>query len=131
MRNFASLREFNKRTDMDRNDDQQLWDLLGSSRAPEASPYFSRNILRRLREEPSSRSGLAAWLSWRRLLPVSGLVAATAAIFVAYTVTFHHPAAGENDVVAKIDAQDYEVVADLDNLLASDDNNLWDDNPSL
>jgi hypothetical protein len=131
LRNFASLGEFNRRTDMDRNDDQQLWDLLGSSRAPEASPFFSRDVLRRLREESPSRHGFARWLSWRRLLPVSGLVAATAAIFVAYTVTFQHPSAGENDVVAKIDAQDYEVVADLDNLLASEDNNLWDDNPSL
>ena len=131
MRNFATLGGFNKRTDMDRNDDQQLWDLLGSSRAPEPSPYFSRNVVRRLREDSSSRSGFAASLNWRRLLPVSGLVAATAAIFVAYAVTFQHPSAGENDVVAKIDAQDYEVVADLDNLLASEDNNLWDDNPSL
>jgi hypothetical protein len=116
---------------MDRNDDQQLWDLLGSSAAPGPSPFFSRNVLRRLREESSSRSGFAGWLSWRRLLPVSGLVAAAAAIVVAYTVTFHQPPASENDVVAKIDAQDYEVVADLDNLLASEDNNLWDDNSSL
>lgn len=116
---------------MDRNDDQQLWDLLGSSRTPEESPYFSRNVLRRLREESASRHGSFGWRNWRRLLPVSGLVAATAAIFVAYTVTFQHPSDGENDVVAKIDAQDYEVVADLDNLLASEDNNLWDDNPSL
>jgi hypothetical protein len=124
--------ELSKRTDMDRNDDQQLWDLLGSSRAPEPSPYFSRDVLRRLREESSARPGFAGWLNWRRLLPVSGLVAATAAIFVAYTITFQHPSAGENDVVAKIDAQDYEVVADLDNLLAAEDNNLWDDdNPSL
>jgi hypothetical protein len=113
---------------MDRNDDQELWDLLASSRVPAASPFFSRNVLRRLRQESFSRP---RWLSWRRLLPVSGLIAATAAIFIAYTVTFQRPSAADNDVVAKIDAQDYEVVADLDNLLASEDNNLWDDNPSL
>jgi hypothetical protein len=113
---------------MDRNDDQQLWDLLGSSRAPEPSAFFSRNVLRRMREESVSRPG---WLRWRRLLPASGLVAAMAAIFIAYTFTFQRPPAGEDDVVTKIDVQDYEVVADLDNLLASEDNNLWDDNPSL
>jgi hypothetical protein len=116
---------------MQRDDDQQLWDLLESSRAPEASPFFSRNVLRRLREESFGRRAASRWLNWRRLLPFSGLVAATAAIIIAYTFTFQRPPAGENDVFAKIDAQDYEVVADLDNLLASEDNNLWDDNPSL
>jgi len=34
-------------------------------------------------------------------------------------------------VIAQIDVQDYEVVADLDNLLASDENSPWDDNSSL
>jgi hypothetical protein len=38
---------------------------------------------------------------------------------------------GEPDVVAKIDPQDYDVVADLDELITSDDNNLWDDKPTL
>jgi len=37
----------------------------------------------------------------------------------------------EPDAVAKIDPQDYEVVADLDELLASDENSLWDDNQTL
>ena len=31
------------------------------------------------------------------------------------------------DVMAKIEPQDYDVVADLDELLTTDDNNLWDD----
>ena len=31
------------------------------------------------------------------------------------------------DVIVKIDPQDYDVVADLDELLATDENNLWDD----
>jgi hypothetical protein len=34
-------------------------------------------------------------------------------------------------VVAKIDPQDYEVVADLDELLAVDENSLWDENSTL
>src|SRR4051812_41305029 len=119
-RNFWDVREFNYRNDMERNDDRQLWDLLGSSHVPDPSPFFSRNVLRRLREESFSRPVLRGWLSWRRLLPVSGLVAATAAIFVAYTVSSPRPPAGD-DPIAKIDAQDYEVVADLDNLLASED----------
>lgn len=115
---------------MERNDDQKLWDLLGSSRAPEVSPFFSRNVLRRLREE-SLVPPRPGWFSWRRILPLSALAGASAAILIGYTVSFQTPPAVDNDVVAKIDAQDYEVVADLDNLLASDDNNLWDDNSSL
>jgi hypothetical protein len=39
--------------------------------------------------------------------------------------------APEEDLIAQIDVQDYEVVADLDELLASDENNLWDENSSL
>jgi hypothetical protein len=34
-------------------------------------------------------------------------------------------------VVAKIDPQDYEVVADLDELLAVDKGSLWDEKPTL
>ena len=35
------------------------------------------------------------------------------------------------DIVAQVDPQDYDVVADLDELLASDESNLWDDNTTL
>ena len=117
---------------MERNDDEKLWDLLGSAPTPEVSPFFSRNVLRRLRQDSPARPS-RPWFSWRRLLPISALAAATAAILIGYTFTTERPpaGAGDNDVVAKIDAQDYEVVADLDNLLASEDNNLWDDNSSL
>jgi hypothetical protein len=115
---------------MNREDDERLWDLLGAARQPEASPFFARNILRRIREEGSGPSRL--WHGWRRLVPVSGIVVATAAIFVAYSFSFR-PAAGSGDdeAIAKIDIQDYQVVADLDDLLASDENSLWDDNSTL
>ena len=114
---------------MNREDDEQLWDLLGAARRPEASPFFARNVLREVREgRPFSRT---LWLSWRRLIPVSGIVAAVAAIFLAYTFTFRPSPGGDDDTIARIDAQDYEVVADLDDLLASDENSLWDDNSTL
>ena len=35
------------------------------------------------------------------------------------------------DTVASIDPQDYEVVADLDDLLANDDDSVWSENESL
>ena len=115
---------------MQREDDQELWDLLGSAAQPSISPFFSRNITRRIRGESASRSRGRSWFSWRRLLPASTIAAATAVIFIGYTYSFHPPRVGEDDPVTKIDVQDYEVVADLDELLASDENTLWDDDNS-
>ncbi len=118
---------------MKREDDQQLWDLLGRAAQPQQSPFFARNVLRRIREEPGRFDWVRAWFRWRRLVPASGLAVA---VIAGIMVTHHQPAPqnvleSEPDVVAKIDPQDYEVVADLDELLASDENNLWDDNQTL
>jgi hypothetical protein len=118
---------------MKREDDQQLWDLLGRAAQPQHSPFFARNVLRRIREEPGRFDWVRAWFGWRRLVPASGLAVA---VIAGIMVTHHQPAPqnvleSEPDVVAKIDPQDYEVVADLDELLASDENNLWDDNQTL
>jgi hypothetical protein len=112
-------------------EDQELWDLLGHGRQPRLSAFFARDVIRRLREEPHPFDPVGSWLRW--LVPASAL---TAVIIAAVIVTQHpasRPAPSENvpDVVAKIDPQDYEVVADLDELLASDENSLWDDNQSL
>ena len=119
---------------MKREDDEQLWDLLGRSVGPQASPFFARDVLRRIRQQPSWATVWRAWLSPRKLVPVSAVVIALAAavIFTHNPSTRQRTAGNDVDpVIAKIDVQDYEVVADLDDLLASDDNNLWDDNSSL
>jgi hypothetical protein len=118
---------------MKREDDEQLWDLLGHAVERQVSPFFVRNVLRQIRQEPRLLQRLRSWLSWRQLVPASGLaIAAITAIIVT------HRAAGPQsdldtapDVVAKIDPQDYEVVADLDDLLASEENSLWDENSTL
>jgi hypothetical protein len=119
---------------MKREDDEQLWDLLGRSPGPGPSPFFARNVLRRIRQESQQTPAWRSWFSPRRLVPVSAVMVALAAAVV-FT---HNPStrqrAATNDldpIIAKIDVQDYEVVADLDDLLASDDNNLWDDTSSL
>ena len=118
---------------MKREDDQQLWELLGRLAEPKLSPFFARNVLRKVRQEPGSFERARLWLSWRKLVPASGLALAVIAALIA----LHHPGPSqrpserEPDVVAKIDPQDYEVVADLDELLASDENNLWEENSTL
>jgi len=116
-----------------REDDEQLWDFLGRAAQPQISPFFARNLIRRLRQEPRRFKTVRAWFSLRRLIPASGL----AIVVIGAVIAIHHPVPGhktsedEPDVVAKVDPQDYEVVADLDELLGSDENNLWDENPTL
>ena len=61
---------------------------------------------------------------------------AVAAVFVALALVTHYPgprttSSNDSDIVAKIDPQDYEVVADLDELIAWDENSVWEDRPTL
>jgi hypothetical protein len=117
---------------MKREDDVPLWDALGHAARPEVSPFFARNVVRQVREQSARPGRLRSWLSVRRLVPASGLaVAVIAAVLFVHGPVLRPKPVGEQDLVAKIDAQDYEVVADLDELLASDENSLWDDNSSL
>jgi hypothetical protein len=113
---------------MKREDDQQLWDLLGRGPEPELSPFFARNVVRKIRERPARFERLRGWLTLRKLVPAMGLaVAVIAAIVAMHQPAPRNPAESAPDVVAKIDPQDYDVVADLDELLATDESSLWDD----
>jgi hypothetical protein len=121
---------------MNRDDDQQLWDLLGRAKQLQPSPFFARNVLREIRQEPRWKATLRSWLAPRRLAPAAGLAVAV----IAGIILTHQPAGleqpetaaapADSDPIARIDPQDYEVVADLDDLLASEENNLWDDDTS-
>ena len=117
---------------MKREDDQELWDFLGHTAELELSPFFARNIARKVRQEGSRSERMRKWLGLRRLIPAS----AVAIALMATAIAIYHPVSqktseGEPDVVAKIDPQDYEVVADLDELIALDENSLWDEKPTL
>jgi hypothetical protein len=115
---------------MKREDDEQLWELLGRAAEFKCPPFFARNVLREIRQERRATGTARGWLSWRSLLPASAALGA----IVAGILTLQHPIRpqgqprGDADVVARIDPQDYEVVADLDDLTAADDNGPWDDN---
>ena len=116
---------------MNREDDEKLWDLLGRAPEVEFSPFFARNVLRRIREQPSWSIQVRSWLSLRRVIPVSAVAMAVIGTFLfLHTPASHQNQATESDLIAKIDSQDYEVVADLDDLLASDESSLWDDDSS-
>jgi hypothetical protein len=113
---------------MERDEDKQLWDLLGRNKAPGPSPFFARSVLRQIRRQPGWQLRVRAWFRPRRLVPAAGF----AAVLIGGVLLLHRPnmpeqAALEADPIAQIEPQDYDVVADLDNLLATEDNNLWDD----
>jgi hypothetical protein len=118
---------------MKREDDEQLWDLLAHNSEPNISPFFARNVLRRVREEQLNRG--RSWFSWPRLVSASSVALAVigAVIFVRYQTPQQpfRPESQVDPIIASIDVQDYEVVADLDNLLASDENSPWDENSTL
>jgi hypothetical protein len=117
---------------MDPEDDKQLWDILGRVPTPTLSPFFARNVLRKIRQGPAPFERARNWFSLRRLVAAS----AVAVIVVGMAIATHHPAPqttspNDLDVVAKVDPQDYDVVADLDELIAWDENNVWDEKPTL
>ena len=113
---------------MKREDDQQLWDLLDHSARAEVSPFFARNIVRKIRERRDRFERLRSWLTPRKLVPATGLVVAViAAILATHQPATRNPSDSAPDVIAAIDPQDYDVVADLDELLATDESSLWDD----
>ena len=116
---------------MDRQDDNKLWDILGRVPEPTLSPFFARNVLRKIRQEPARFEQARNWFSVRRLVAAS----AVAVVVVGMAIATHHPvshrASAYEDVMAKIDPQDYDVVADLDELIAWDENTVWEEKPTL
>ena len=113
---------------MERQDDPQLWDLLGRAKAPEPSPFFARNVLRAVRNDSVS-SGAAQWpwLSWRRLLPTFSAVAALVVAVMTFQTVHRQPPAAGRDSIASFNVSDSELATDLDVLGGDDD----DDAPLL
>ena len=117
---------------MEPEDDKQLWDVLGRVPGPTLSPFFARNVVRQIRQKSTRFERARNWFSLRRLVAAS----AVAIVVVGMAIATHHPtsktaSAKDLDVVAKVDPQDYDVVADLDELIAWDENTVWEDKPTL
>ena len=112
---------------MKREDDEKLWDLLGRAPEPKISPFFARNVLRETRK-PAGWANLREWLTVRRLVPAASLLVALIAVVVLRMQTPVGPLADPAaETWTNVNAQDYEVIADLEDLLASEDNNSLDD----
>jgi hypothetical protein len=75
---------------------------------------------------------LRNWFGVRKVIGAS----AVATVVVGLAFVAHHPSqrtafSSDLDIVAKIDPQDYDVVADLDELIAWDENSVWEEKPTL
>jgi len=117
---------------MEPEDDKELWDVLGRLPEPALSPFFARNVLRKIRQGPARFDRVRNWVNAHKLVGAS----AVAAVVVALALVTHYPgphsaSSGDLDVVAKVDPQDYDVVADLDELIAWDENSVWEEKPTL
>ena len=84
---------------MEREDDPQLWDLLGQMPAVEPSLFFARNVLREIRNQPERRS----WLSWlaRPAFAVPALTGALALVATLFVIRQANTPASSPPVVAQ------------------------------
>src|SRR5438445_7144106 len=117
---------------MEPEDDKQLWDVLGRIPGPTLSPFFARNVVRKIRQQATRFERARNLFNLRRLVAAS----AVAIVVVGMAIATHRPisrtvSASDLEVVTKIDPQDYDVVADLDELIAWDENTVWEDKPTL
>ena len=110
---------------MNSEDHDDLWSLLGKAKAPAVSPFFSRNVLRAIREEAPEKRGIFGWMGARwRLAAVSGFAVILAGFALA-------PRADQPDQATMFLAQevsqspDYQVISHLDELLASEESSVW------
>jgi hypothetical protein len=113
---------------MKREEDPKLWDLLGRGSEPTASPFFARNVLRKIREaqgEPSPRHWYMRWL-----VPAAG-VAVVIIAGLALPSQVLKQQRSNPEAVAIADSQDSELMADLDDLMGSDESSALEDAVTL
>ena len=110
---------------MNREEDPQLWDLLGRSKGAAPSPFFAPNVIRAVRSEIPERHGLTGWFKLHRLIPVFSAAAAVAIAAFTFQV-LHHQDSPHRSLIT-VEVQDSEIAADLDLLASNDD----DDDTSL
>ncbi|HEX8897384.1 MAG TPA: hypothetical protein VF751_01700 [Chthoniobacterales bacterium] len=112
---------------MKREEDEKLWNLLGRAAEPAVSPFFARNVLRKIREARGESSPRSSWyLRW--LVPAAGVAVVIIAGLALPTQLINQSHSDSNpEAVAIADGQDSDLMADLDDLMASDDGSALED----
>ena len=109
---------------MKREEDEKLWDLLGRATEPSASPFFARNVMRKLREAQGESSPARGWyLRW--LVPAAGVaVVIIAGLALPTQIIKQERSDSRSTIVAAVDSQDSDLLADLEDLMGSDESAL-------
>ena len=112
---------------MKREEDEKRWDLLGRASEPAASPFFARNVLRKIREARGESAPRQNWyLRW--LIPAAGVaVVIVAGLALPTQIVNQSRSTAAFESLASADGQDSDLMADLDDLMASDDSSALDD----
>lgn len=100
----------------ERNEQDALWDLLGKARKTEASPFFTRKVLRAVQETRETPV-----FSFSRLLRWLAPVSVCAALVVGWSAY-----SWKQDETANFNAC-FDAAADMQSLVAQDDTSVWID----
>ena len=113
---------------MNTDEQDDLWRLLGKAKAPSVSPYFSRNVLRAIREEKQEKPSLLAWLNWRWLTVGASACVLLVVSGVALRQPMSQPSQADQMTALAQEVStspDYQVINHLDELLASEETSIW------
>lgn len=102
---------------MDDEKDDALWQLLGRARRVEASPYFSRKVLRAVQEQDQRAWFPGSLLRW--LIPT----AACAALVIGW-LSYQNQ---QDDLFNA----DFDSAADLPSLVAYDESLVWSEDSAM
>ncbi len=110
---------------MKNEEHDDLWELLGRAKTPAVSPFFSRNVLRAIREEQQEKPGFILWL--RRHWKVTAVSSCALVVAASFAVKQETQQPDPVMVLAQqVSASpDYQVISNLDELLDSEHNSVW------
>jgi len=116
----------------DEHDD--LWNLLGKARKTRVSPFFARNVVREVRAQKQSEPGFFALLQrrWQLALVAVAVVSVIAGAGWQYWQgDFSGGSSDQLTVIARqlSDSPEYDVISDLDELIASEETSVWLESP--
>jgi hypothetical protein len=125
-RNFPTKDAF-IRLAMNTEEHDDLWELMGRAKAPAPSPFFSRNVLRAIREEAQEKPGFLLWLRSRWQVATASTCAAALAVTFAFmqTAPEQQPDPALLLVQQVSNSPDLQVISNLDELLDSERNSVW------
>lgn len=110
---------------MNTDEHDDLWHLLGNAKAPKVSAFFSRNVLRAIRDAAPEKSGISEWLRRRWKLTTAGACALLAAAFGLLQRTEQRDSTAMLLAEEVSQSTDYQVISNLDELLASEASSVW------